>query len=115
MQTTVGASRNAKKAAQATVINMFKLSMHAGDLSSKQRYDDDKMWDHMLRQGNTIINRNESEKEIELALEITETQEEQNIKKKSKIKSTVNFHPIKSSLKKIILGGLMNSRQLRVS
>ena len=95
----IGASRNAKKAAQATVINIFKLSMHAGDLNSKQRYDDGKMWDQMLSQGNTIINRNESEKEIELALEMSETQEEQKIRKIKNQKFS-QFPPYKEQFKK---------------
>ena len=95
----IGASRNAKKAAQATVINIFKLSMHAGDLSSKQRYDDGKMWDQMLSQGNTIINRNESEKEIELALEMSETQEEQKIRKIKNQKYS-QFPPYKEQFEK---------------
>ena len=95
----IGASRNVKKAAQATVINIFKLSMHAGDLNSKQRYDDGKMWDQMLSQGNTIINRNESEKEIELALEMSETQEEQKIRKIKNQKFS-QFPPYKEQFKK---------------
>lgn len=86
------ASRNSEKTLEKKALNLFKIGLHVGDVrvgaSASEISENLNKWS---AEGNSVINRVESEKKIQEALEKTETEEMKYIRKKCK--EQYNFIP----------------------
>lgn len=78
----IGARRCSSKAKELTVINLFKIGLHRGDVSDPTKIKESlESW---TAQGMDVINRVECEQVIQEALVNSETAEEQLLRKKCK-------------------------------